>query len=325
MDYKSVFKIKSEPELEIISTLENPESVCVTNFSIEFLDDSLNKSNKITETEPKPSNENVNKQSHTEKNEFAYKCDVCYMKFPYDFILQEHKRIHNGNKVRPRKSLPTTKRFKCDVCEKAFDKPSKLLGHRTLHTGEKKFQCDFCDTKFREKKSLKIHRLLHTGEKPFKCNICGLLCTRQGQLKQHILKHTGERPFKCDLCGVGFIRGSQLSRHKLTHTGERPFQCDRCPKTYCWKANLREHELTHTELKCDACHKVFHERCLLTGHKCDKIDPALDNEIDDREKTIYLTDVSSCSNEARDSINNEFPLEAQIKEEPDLEIVDLID
>ena len=63
-----------------------------------------------------------------------------------------------------KKSILSKKSFTCGVCKKRFKFNSHLNDHNRIHSGEKPYQCNICDKSFGRKNVLKHHMLLHSGK-----------------------------------------------------------------------------------------------------------------------------------------------------------------
>ena len=87
---------------------------------------------------------------------------------------------------------------KCHICWKSFTNQYNLDNHERIHTGDKPFKCKICNKSFAQKGHLDRHKRIHTGEKPFECDICGQKFSNSSHLKDHHKTHIGEKKFKCD-------------------------------------------------------------------------------------------------------------------------------
>jgi KRAB domain-containing zinc finger protein len=67
------------------------------------------------------------------------------------------------------------KPYNCDICDKGFSDNSNLQNHVRIHTGDKPYtcKCDICGKGFSQNGNLQTHIRTHTGDKPYKCDICG--------------------------------------------------------------------------------------------------------------------------------------------------------
>ncbi|XP_055941969.1 zinc finger protein 33B-like [Argiope bruennichi] len=129
-------------------------------------------------------------------------CDICSKEFKWKRSLQEHYRIHTGE--RP---------FECRICKTSFARKSSLKQHYKIHSDEKAFVCDMCGKDFNFKQNLQIHYRTHTGEKPFVCNVCQKAFAQVSTLQTHIRTHTGVKPYKCPICGMTFAHINNCNRH----------------------------------------------------------------------------------------------------------------
>ena len=95
------------------------------------------------------SNLSRHRQTHkTISADTAKACTVCnklYVSMP---ALAMHMQTHVRN-------------FKCEVCLKTFSRSWLLQNHSRLHTGEKPFGCNQCGKKFSDRSNLRAHVKTH--------------------------------------------------------------------------------------------------------------------------------------------------------------------
>nr|CAH7764781.1 unnamed protein product [Callosobruchus chinensis] len=203
----------------------------------------------------------VHRKSHlTEKKQYI--CTYCNKEFQKNSRLQQHLRIHTGD--RP---------YVCEICSKSHIQAGNLKRHIMTHhhLGTKQFQCQHCGKFYSTKAGLESHVRTHSKtektehtdptkrrpivsntskrlsnasnkEKKFLCMICGKTYTAKGTLKQHILHHTGETPHKCIICYKGFYSKTVLKYHMMkVHTDDKPYGCLICHKHFYDTRNLKRH------------------------------------------------------------------------------------
>ncbi|KAF8788186.1 Zinc finger protein 69 like protein [Argiope bruennichi] len=142
---------------------------------------------------------------------------------------------------------PLKKKFVCHICSKRFQRKCNLQEHYRIHTGEKPFQCRICKSLFARKTNLTQHYKIHSGRKTIVCDICGRDFNFKKNLQKHYRTHTGEKPFVCDVCQKAFAQACNLKTHIRTHTGVKPYKCPACEKSFtnnrsCSKHHKRMHE-----------------------------------------------------------------------------------
>lgn len=76
----------------------------------------------------------------------------------------------------------------CNICLKSFSSPSALQNHNRIHTGEKPHKCVICQQAFADRSTLTKHKRVHTGAKPYQCAQCKKAFSQSGNLIRHFKK-----------------------------------------------------------------------------------------------------------------------------------------
>jgi uncharacterized C2H2 Zn-finger protein len=189
-------------------------------------------------------------QIHGEK---THECPECHKMFATKAYVKKHIDFKH---VR-------TMRFQCEVCAMEFQLAHQLENHVRVHTGEKPFVCRFCDHAFAREANLIIHERIHTGDKPHACTVCSNVAFAQsGALKVHMRTHTGERPFQCTQCEYAAPTSGTLKTHvernhtpqalklkKVQETKVEKLLQEQYPELF-----VREHKIDHKCLKSATSH-----------------------------------------------------------------------
>ncbi|XP_053622311.1 zinc finger protein 235-like [Plodia interpunctella] len=136
-----------------------------------------------------------------------FSCDVCGAGFSSNRSLAEHTSTAHV-KLKP---------FQCSVCHKRFTQQGGVQQHMRMHTGDRPFPCTFCPKAFTQKSGLDQHLRIHTKVKPYRCVICAKSFCQSIHLKQHMRTHTNVSPFQCVICQKRFKQSSHLNYHLKNH------------------------------------------------------------------------------------------------------------
>lgn len=171
-----------------------------------------------------------------------YKCGQCFKTFRKKVHLNQHCRIHSGEKP-----------YGCEFCEKRFTQLSHLWQHRRRHTGERPYKCDIgtCDKSFTQLSNLQSHLRTHGNQSMSSSPPSTLQPQQQQQQTNPMLQQT--MPHKCGKCLKAFNSKEELQSHVVSkHSGagrnnnpNKRHYCELCRKRFATEGVITKHIYTH--------------------------------------------------------------------------------
>uniref|UniRef100_A0A8C6TSY4 C2H2-type domain-containing protein n=1 Tax=Neogobius melanostomus TaxID=47308 RepID=A0A8C6TSY4_9GOBI len=104
----------------------------------------------------------------------------------------EHSTDTGNNDRKGLSAAEKKKKHQCSVCQKRLATRQALEDHIRVHTGERPYSCSICEKTFRKKSGLQTHMVIHTGEegKLYSCSVCEKRFTQSCNLQRHMRTNT---------------------------------------------------------------------------------------------------------------------------------------
>jgi len=186
----------------------------------------------------------------------TFHCEKCSKSFVNARMLNQHSRVHTGQKP-----------YQCKTCSKTFIEASNLSQHKKVHM-KPEFICFTCGKSFKRQATLDEHILCHDEKnKIFKCELCSSSFVKKWMLVRHMKKHQ-DKKFICEVCNLQTERAHDLRKHLMTHEKIKPFSCEHCGKKFSRKQNMLRHAKNHEDYKykCHNCQLQFPSEIKLAIH-----------------------------------------------------------
>lgn len=221
--------------------------------------------------------------THCEKKELGWKCNICGKLFTKLSILKAHKFIHSEkkpvdcdkcikscmhfNSIDKHKTILNT--LSCNICHIQFPKNSSLVAHQVIHNLKNIDKYNNCLENNNSNSSLFQHTSkLHNYSQNYECSSCSKIFHKRSEIVNHIFKYHQEHysKYSCDTCS-NFYKSSE---EFVFHLEKTLFKCDVCSQSFTTAYRLHQHYRWHLGIdsfKCQYCSKIFSKYSVYLFHE----------------------------------------------------------
>ncbi|GMT15930.1 hypothetical protein PFISCL1PPCAC_7227, partial [Pristionchus fissidentatus] len=120
------------------------------------------------------------------------------------------------NDADPSLSLKKRKKYECTFCGKSFTTSQRLQDHERIHTGERPYKCELCSKDFVQRGHYIRHFNTTHSTDPvrYPCRNCAANFLDRRKLAKHLQIDHDEMQYKCDKCSGQYDRFSEFKNHQ---------------------------------------------------------------------------------------------------------------